>query len=58
MNSIIRTRIDENPSKYLLIENINRVGVNNKGDLEIYPTSYDPFKFRNPDQVKSWETLI
>ena len=55
MNLIIRTRIDENPSKYLLIENINRVGVNNKGDLEIYPTSYDPFKFRNPDQVKSWE---
>ena len=55
MNSVIQRKIIENPSKSLLIENINRVGINSEGKFEIYPTSYDPFKHRNPDQAKDWE---
>ena len=58
MNSIIQLRINENPSKNLLIENINRVGVNNQGKFEIYPTSYDPFMFRSPEQEKNWERYL
>tara|TARA_Y100000589_G_C27178661_1_gene639777 strand:- start:481 stop:1878 length:1398 start_codon:yes stop_codon:yes gene_type:complete len=55
MNSIIDSRIDGKLNKNLLIENINRVGINNEGNFEIYSTNYDPFKYREPNQVKDWE---
>ena len=58
MNSVIKLRINENPSKNLLIENINRVGINDEGNFEIYPTSYDPFKHRNPNRAKDWEKQL
>ncbi len=58
MKSLIELRITENPDKNLLIENINRVGINKEGNFQIFPTSYDPFKYRDPDQAKDWERLL
>lgn len=58
LQKVITKNTSQNEDKDLLIQNFDRLGVDDQGKLAIFSSDYSPSSKRNPSAPKPWEDRI